>query len=130
MPPRRRTGQGTARTQQATLSFGSESRVTKPSATSSTKKTKNVEPIADEVISQSSLDTSVPAQTVVAPPSEASRPHIAEVVVREQAKSEIEKPLSEEDRRALSITDADLKRYWRAEEQKRKAPRGQSAPFS
>ncbi|KAL1971356.1 hypothetical protein VTN77DRAFT_308 [Rasamsonia byssochlamydoides] len=122
MPPRRRTGQS-ATTRQSTLSFGSKSRVTKPSSTSvSAKKIKDVDYI-DEAVSKASLDTSVDAQALVAPPSGLSQPHIAEVVVREQAKSEIEKPLTEEDRRALKITDADLKKYWKAEEEKRKAPR-------
>lgn len=126
MPPRRRTGQSaTARTHQSTLSFGAKSRVTKPSATPvSAKKTKNVDYIIEKPVPETSPDTSVDAQTSVAPPSETSQPHIAEVVVREQAKSEIEQPLTEEDKRALQITDSDLKKYWRAEEQKRKAPRG------
>lgn len=80
--------------------------------------------IIEKPVPETSPDTSVDAQTSVAPPSETSQPHIAEVVVREQAKSEIEQPLTEEDKRALQITDSDLKKYWRAEEQKRKAPRG------
>ncbi|KAJ9292598.1 hypothetical protein DTO271G3_8570 [Paecilomyces variotii] len=118
MPPtRRRGGNAAARSQQSTLAFGVQSRVTKPTtAPSTTKKTKDIEEVHD-------VDTSDPDQVPVAPPEGSSQPHIAEIVVREQAKAEIQQPLSEEDKRALKVTDADLKRYWRSEEAKRKAPR-------
>lgn len=98
--------------------------MTKPtSAPSTTKKAKDIEPISD-VEKASDVDTSDPDQAPVAHRKSFSVPHIAELVVREQAKAEAEQPLSEEDRRALKVTEADLKRYWQNEEAKRKAPRG------
>lgn len=121
MPPtRRRGGNAAARSQQSTLAFGTKSRVTKPtSAPATTKKAKDIEQVHE-------VDTSDPDQVPVAPTEGSSQPHIAELVVREQAKAEVEQPLSEEDKKALKITDADLKRYWRNEEAKRKAPRSMS----
>jgi len=128
MPPVRRRGGNPAasRAQQSTLSFGSKSRVTKPSAAQApSKKLKDVEPIVDNVAADTRpADTVEPDQVPVTPPVGSSKPHIAEVVVSEQAKAEVEKPLSEEDREALKITDADLKRYWEEKEAERKAPRG------
>lgn len=72
-------------------------------------------------------DNSVPGtpepQQVIA--SEASKLHIAELVVRQQAAAETKEPLSEEDQRALKLSKQDLHRYWKKEEQSRKAPRGE-----
>ncbi|KAL2222246.1 putative DNA polymerase delta subunit 4 [Thermoascus aurantiacus ATCC 26904] len=127
MPPVRRRGGNPAasRAQQSTLSFGSKSRVTKPSAAQApSKKLKDVEPIVDNVAADTRpADTVEPDQVPVTPPVGSSKPHIAEVVVSEQAKAEVEQPLSEEDKEALKITDADLKRYWEEKEAERKAPR-------
>jgi DNA polymerase delta subunit 4 len=124
MPPRRSTGRNaSARSQQATLSFGAKSRITKPSAsTAQGKKTKDVEQIS----SATPLDTSLPEQAPVPPPATSSKPHVAEVAVQNQAEEELEKPQTAEDRKALKVPEAELKRYWNAEERKRKAPRGQS----
>jgi DNA polymerase delta subunit 4 len=109
------------------LSFGAKSRITKPSAsTAQGKKTKDVEQIPGAIVSETPLDTSLPEQAPVAPPATSSKPHVAEVAVQNQAEEELEKPQTAEDRKALKVPEAELKRYWNAEERKRKAPRGQS----
>jgi hypothetical protein len=45
-------------------------------------------------------------------------------VVREQTKVELRLPKSEDDIKAERLTDADIRKYWDAEEKKRIAPRG------
>ncbi|KAH8696328.1 putative DNA polymerase delta subunit 4 [Talaromyces proteolyticus] len=122
MPPRRSTGR-TASRQQSTLSFGTNTRVTKPSATVPGKQIKDIEPIATNILKEATRDTSLPEQAPVAPPSGSSKPHVAEIAVREQTKKELEQPLTEEDRQALKVTDAALRKYWNEEEQRRTAPR-------
>jgi DNA polymerase delta subunit 4 len=123
MPTTRRRGGNTAasRSGQSTLSFGGKSRVTKPSATSTrSQKTKDLEPISAAVSSTEEVPD--PDQVPVAP-SEPSQPHVAELAVRQQAREEIQQPLSEEDQKAIKITEQELQRYWKKEEQTRKAPR-------
>lgn len=120
MPPRRRTA---APGGQSTLSFGNQSRVTKPSTTPSTlHKTKNLDAPASVPSDKSASVTPEPQQVLS---SEPSKPHIAELVVRQQAAAETKEPLSEEDQRALKLSTQDLQRYWEKEEQSRKAPRGE-----
>jgi predicted lipid-binding transport protein (Tim44 family) len=124
MPTTRRRGGNTAasRSGQSTLSFGGKSRVTKPSATSTrSQKTKDLAPISAAVSSTEAVPD--PDQVPVAP-SEPSQPHVAELAVRQQAREEIQQPLSEEDQKAIKITEQELQRYWKKEEQTRKAPRG------
>lgn len=106
MPPRR-----TTRPNQATLSFGSRSRVSKPSSQSRESKHLDSKPVAQ-------------AEQVPVTPKEPSQPHVAEVAVRDQARTEIQQPWSEEDEKAVKVTEQDLERYWRAEEEKRLTPRG------
>ncbi|EAW16285.1 putative DNA polymerase delta subunit 4 [Aspergillus fischeri NRRL 181] len=123
MPTTRRRGGNTAasRSGQSTLSFGGKSRVTKPSATSTrSQKTKHLEPISAAV---SSTEEVPDADQVPVAPSEPSQPHVAELAVRQQAREEIQQPLSEEDQKAIRITEQELQRYWKKEEQTRKAPR-------
>ncbi|KAE8152914.1 DNA polymerase delta, subunit 4-domain-containing protein [Aspergillus avenaceus] len=121
MPPTRRRGGAAAatRSNQATLSFGSKSRVTKPSATpTQTQKAKDLEPVAN-IISEGTLEPEQVSDTS----SEPSKPYVAELVVREQAKAEIQQPLSAEDEKAINVTEKQLQQYWRKEEGKRKGPR-------
>lgn len=120
MPPTRRTNTA-ARQNQATLSFGSKPRVTKPST--QTQKQKNLDPVTSIVPQKPSTDATQAEQTPVTP-TEPSQPHVAELAVRQQAKSEIQQPWSEEDEVASKITEQDLKRYWKEEEAKRRVPRG------
>ncbi|KAN0084859.1 DNA polymerase delta, subunit 4 domain containing protein [Elaphomyces granulatus] len=112
MPPSRHRS-GNRAVKQATLSFGQKSRVSKASTTASTKKEKDIERIANSVSAEDSLDE----QATVTPPLK-SDPPTTEVVIRTQAK---EQPQAEEDVRALKVTEADLKRYWKNEERKRRA---------
>ncbi|KAK9600327.1 hypothetical protein V6Z92_000411 [Aspergillus fumigatus] len=118
---RRRGNTAASRSGQSTLSFGGKSRVTKPSATSTqSQKTKHLEPISAAVSSTEEVPD--PDQVPVAP-SEPSQPHVAELAVRQQAQEEIQQPLSEEDQKAIRITEQELQRYWKKEEQTRKVPR-------
>lgn len=128
MPPsRRRTGNSAVK--QATLSFGQKSRVSKASAisASSTKKEKAIESSANSISAEDSLDSLDEQVTTVAPPLK-SEPHTAEVVIRTQANAGVEQPRAEEDVRALKVTEADLKRYWKNEERKTRV-RGQFRGF-
>lgn len=113
MPPRRTS----ARTSQATLSFGANNRVTKPTPTTA-HKNKLVDSSA-QVQPQQSPVTSI----------EPSEPHIAEKAVRQQAEKESGQPWTEDEVQAARLTEGDLRRYWNAEEGSRKAPRGMSFPF-
>lgn len=123
MPPtRRRAGNNT--TNQSTLSFGSTARVTKPSApTPASQKAKPLEPTASVVPEKPSDEAAEPQQVPVIP-SEPSKPHVAELAVRTQAKEEAQQPLGEDDEKALKVSEKDLQQYWKREEQLRKAPRG------
>ena len=117
MPPRRRAAAPRA---QPTLSFGNQSRVTKPSSTpTAIHKAKNL----DSPLQGSPSGTPEP-QTVLAD-AHPSKPHVAELAVRQQAAAELKEPLSAEDERALKLGRKDLQSYWKKEEQKRKAPRGE-----
>jgi DNA polymerase delta subunit 4 len=54
-----------------------------------------------------------------------SKPHVAELVVRQQAAAELKEPVSAEDERAMKLSRKDLQSYWRKEEQNWMAPRGE-----
>jgi DNA polymerase delta subunit 4 len=120
MPPSRRKSGNTAASSrnaaaQSTLSFNSKSaRVTKPSAgDASTEKaaskiskpalTEAFEHVQSEDAEPESETTEVPIRQQAAKP----------VVIKDEAEEKAEK-----------ISDSQLKRYWKAEEDKRKAPRG------
>lgn len=124
MPPTRRRGGN-----QATLSFGSAARVTKPSApTPVSQKAKTLEslPSRPAPSEKPSNDVAEPEQVPVTP-TEPSKPHVAEVVVKDQAKSETQpqrEPWGEEDTKALELSEKDLQRYWKHQEEGRIAPRG------
>lgn len=108
MPPRRRTA---ASTGQSTLSFGTKSRVTKPSTA----------PQLGKNLDKSASETPEPQDVTASQPP---IPHVAEFVVRQQTKPSTQEPLSEEDKRALKMSKQDLNRYWKKEEQGRLAPQG------
>lgn len=111
MPPRRRT----EKTGQSTLSFGSQARVTKP-VTAPTK--------AKAFDSLTRTKPSPTPESSLSDVPETSKPHVAELVVRQQATAEAEAPQTEEDRRALKLNKQDIWRYWRALDETRLAPRG------
>lgn len=122
MPPARRRGGQTAaqRSSQSTLSFGSKSRVTKPSATTPSQKAKDLDALTILPGKPSHDAVSEPEESPATP----SEPHVAEIAVKEQAQTEIQQPLTEEEETALKIPEKDLQRYWKQEEAKRMAPRG------
>ncbi|KAF3400798.1 DNA polymerase delta subunit 4 [Talaromyces pinophilus] len=132
MPPRRSIGR-TAPSQQSKLSFGTQSRVTKPSTTLPGKQIKNIAPVVQELAAKRTSsasaspapepDTAFPEQVPVASSAESSKPHVAELAIREQVKEELSQPQTDEDRRALKISEAQIKKYWSEEERSRKAPR-------
>ncbi|KAI1915162.1 hypothetical protein LOZ61_001838 [Ophidiomyces ophidiicola] len=145
---RRRSGNSAAPTthQQSTLTFGSKSRISKPTSTPSTLKQ------AKNNVSSSSSSASTPS-----PPSLSPSPITVEVpshikpvttttaaakheeataveqpvagssksenAVREQAQLHAQLPKTEEDRRAERLTQKDIQRYWQTEEENRIAPR-------
>lgn len=118
MPPRRRVAGPGA---QSTLSFGNQSRVTKPSTTPATlHKAKNLD---SPLPTDKSASGAPEPQQVLAP--EPTKPHVAELVVQQQAAKELEEPRSAEDKRALKVSRQDLQKYWNKEERSRKAPRGE-----
>ncbi|KAJ5200704.1 hypothetical protein N7491_008490 [Penicillium cf. griseofulvum] len=101
---------------QSTLSFGG--RVTKPGTAPSHK--------AKALESTPSLpDTSATPEPQQLPvtPKEPSKPHVAELAVRQQAAVEHQAPPSEEDKRALKLNKQDIWRYWQAQEKTRMTPR-------
>jgi DNA polymerase delta subunit 4 len=118
MPPaRRKSGNTAASTRNAaaqpTLSFNSKSaRVTKPSVgDASTEK-------AISKVSELALAEALEHGEDAEP-----EPEVVEVPIRQQAaKPVVVKDEAEE--KAEKISDSQLKRYWKAEEDKRKAPRG------
>jgi hypothetical protein len=119
MPPgRRKSGNPSVSTRnaaaQSTLSFNSKSvRVTKPSAADAS--TKNI----SSKISEAELGEAV---NNVHSEDLDLEPEVAEVPIRPQAKPVAVKDEAEE--KAEKIANSQLKRYWKAEEDKRKAPRG------
>ncbi|KAL6235817.1 hypothetical protein BDW75DRAFT_128161 [Aspergillus navahoensis] len=121
MPPARRRGGNTAsaRSNQPVLSFGTKSRVTKPSAAPSTpsEKSKALEPFTAEVREEDVFTATSESKV------ELEQPHVAELAVRSQAEAEIKQPLSEEDKKAAKMTEKQLQEYWEAEESKSRGPR-------
>jgi hypothetical protein len=116
--PRRRAGNPAAA--QSTLSFGNRSRVTKP-VTAPSDKAKALDSTLP--LSQKSTSATPEPQNVSVSPVD-SKPHVAELVVRPQPTVAPPAPRSEEDKRALKLNKQDIWRYWRAQEESRKAPRG------
>jgi hypothetical protein len=106
MPAARRKSAQKPHNAQPTLSFNSKpTRVTKPTTPdTSTKKSSKIEPALVEAITEH------------APTSE--------VALREQVKTEAAKPKDEAALRAEKVTDAQIKKYWKKEEDVRRAPRG------
>lgn len=139
MPPRRSTGR-TAPSQQSKLSFGTQSRVTKPSTTLPGKQIKNIDSVVQELAAKRTSpasaspapepDTALPEQVPVTSSAESSKPHVAELAIREQVREELSQPQTDEDKKALKISEVQIRRYWSEEEKSRKAPRGKSLPSS
>lgn len=119
MPTGRRKS-GTPRTAptavaQSTLSFNSKTaRVTKPSLNDAATK-KATSKIPEVALVEAIDDAPEPEQVDL-------EPEVVEVPVRQPAKPVVAK--DEADLKAEKVSDAQLKRYWKAEEDTRKAPRG------
>lgn len=109
---------------QSTLSFGSRGRVTKP-VTAPSQKAKALD--STPALSDQSASATPEPQQLAVTPNEPSKPHVADLAVRQQAAIEHQAPQSEEDKRALKLNKQDIWRYWQAQEQTRKAPRGESS---
>lgn len=114
MPASRRGPRNVQRGAQSTLSFGSRSKVTKPSVSSGQSIKKDVALHQDDVKRPASPASEVDVQ-----------PTTAELAIREQAKEEVKKVArTKEEELAAKIDDAQLKRYWKERDAERKAPRG------
>ncbi|KAJ5690761.1 hypothetical protein N7462_005153 [Penicillium macrosclerotiorum] len=119
--PRRRA----AGASQSTLSFGTQSRITKPTSTPTTlHKAKKADSPAVVPSDQSEWGTPEPQQLLA--DAEPSKPHVAELVVRQQAAvARQEVPSSAEEQRALRMSQKDIQSYWEQQEKSRKAPRSE-----
>jgi len=94
---------------QSTLSFGgNRSKVTKPTAAVAKGKKEVSEPIKAEILTAEPEVGHVTSETAVA----------------EQAQVELSKPKTEAEKLAEKVSDAQIKKYWRAREAERIAPRG------
>ncbi|KAJ5256876.1 hypothetical protein N7478_012980 [Penicillium angulare] len=110
MPPRRRA----AAAAQSTISFGSQSRVTKPSAkqTTTLHKGKKLDDPAN--LPAKSKPDAIESQIDSA--SESTTPVVTELVVRQQPSPSRKDPQPAEDKLALSLTKKDLNKYWEKKE--------------
>jgi DNA polymerase delta subunit 4 len=98
---------------QSRLSFGSRSKITKPSLPAQPKK-------KDPAV----IDAVIEAVTRTPTPECASTARVGEVA-QEQPKGEVVKPhKTKEEEDAAAVPEAQVKRYWTAVENERKAPRG------
>lgn len=110
---RARTSTGPAtKGAQSTLSFGNRSKITKPSSATS-KKEKSIVDLGklEDDIKSASVEPEVGHVT-------------SEVAVEKQAVAELAEPKTEADIKAEKVTDAQIKRYWRAREAERTSGRG------
>lgn len=126
MPPTRRKSSQQAQAQQ-TLSFGARSnKITKPSLPASKSLTKP-SPLAkaavDEISTPSHTTDEEGENTLLHVKEEPPLSPGGKLAIREQKK--IEKPArSEIEVKAEKLSEDELRKYWRAEEQSRKARRG------
>ncbi|EER43697.1 DNA polymerase delta subunit 4 [Histoplasma capsulatum var. duboisii H88] len=137
---RRRSGNSN----QSTLSFGAQHKVSKPTTISSSlagkkgKKTTDVSSPAGKLrrrgASGSVSPVSVTSPAVEPPSPKANvqcpaeieseqKPSRSENIIAEQARVELRLRKSEEDRRAEELTEEDIRKYWENEEAGRLAPR-------
>lgn len=132
MPPTRRkpSNPTSTRAAQPTLTFHSRSnKVTKPHLTPVPVESKLLKVKPEEVLKAAELSTPSPAPDDVDSGAEHGST-TAELAIKEQVKIEHAAPKSAADERAEKITDAQIKRYWKAKEDERKAPRGMSSTMS
>jgi len=122
MAPKRRTSgpAATARRGQATLAFhGQQNKVTKPNTSKPVHATKK-----DPALLESIVRTNLKAEAE----PDLEEPTTAETAIIEQASKETQRlqtasKLTPEEEAAKKIPESQIKRYWRAKESARKAPR-------
>ncbi|MCJ1484840.1 hypothetical protein MMC06_005013 [Schaereria dolodes] len=132
MPPTRRSKASTNTRSQPPLSFSSRTnKVTKPSIPQTSKTSKPSQPItttpsqvlnaADEITTPSPAPEDVDKQIE-------EQPTTAELAIRQQVQAvkatDLSPKGSEAAEKAKGVTDAGIKRYWKAKEEGRKAARG------
>ncbi|KAL1959207.1 hypothetical protein VTO42DRAFT_2712 [Malbranchea cinnamomea] len=127
-PTRRRSGHANPASHhstQSTLNFGHKARVSKPTQrhVDAKKEKEKAEILRTELPSASPVHDTVHEIEEPARQQPAAASSKSENVVREQARAEMQAPKSEVDIKAAKLTDADIRRYWEAEEKKRRAPR-------
>ena len=119
MPPTRRKS-----AQQPTLTFNSRpNKITKPTSSSTPKTHKPIQKKVTKTLAtpEATKPAPIPAEVDA---KNVSEPTTAEVAIENQVKAELAKPeLDEREETAKKVTDAQIKRYWKAKEQARKAPR-------
>ena len=96
---------------QSTLSFGGRNRVTKNT-------------LAPSKLSKDVTDN-IKAEDINPEPAKAELGHVtSEAAVEKQTKIELSKPKTEAEILAEKVTDAQIKKYWRARDAERITPRG------
>ncbi|KAF1990857.1 hypothetical protein K402DRAFT_369858 [Aulographum hederae CBS 113979] len=117
MAPKRRST-GNTKQAQSTLAFhGQSTKVTKPTSTPTSSKTKKTK--QDPALAESIVRTNLPA--VASPDLE--EPTTAEIAIIDQAEQEAAQEETAEEKKARKVTDAQIKKYWKAKESVRNAPR-------
>ncbi|OAL69943.1 hypothetical protein A7D00_5982 [Trichophyton violaceum] len=137
MAPRRKAAES-RKNNQATLQFGTQSKISKPFSNASIPgkdlKQKSSSPKEISLPTHSlpkkqdeeQLQLQEPAAEVKATPASTT----STAVVHEQARAEAALPKSKEDEQAEALTVKQLQAYWRAEEKKRTASRVHQADLS
>ncbi|KAJ6024114.1 hypothetical protein N7540_004911 [Penicillium herquei] len=112
MPPRRRAAA------QATLAFGAQSRITKPSKSATTiNKGKDIDSPLTQKSEKSISNTPEPQQVLA---TETSVPAVTELVVRQQTTTNRKPSPTSEEKQAMKITLKDLNKWWSQKEGKPK----------
>lgn len=133
MPPTRRKVSAPSAHSQKTLAFsGRSNKVTKPSVAPPSTKSKSLSRASpDQIAKASELNpqTSTPEPTAAHEDFQPGEPEEVEIPAADRGlafRVQGSKPSlhDEIDKEALKVSDAQVKRYWRAKEEERKAPRG------
>ena len=99
---------------QKTLSFGGRSKVTKPTASAQSKSLEK-----DAILLEDAIDARSTASS-----KDHSAVATVESAIQDQVQTEIAKPRTEEEVQARKLKDSQIKKYWKAVEAERRAPRG------
>jgi DNA polymerase delta subunit 4 len=132
MPTTRRKAAATPSTRnQSTLSFNNKSaRITKPSQQDTTTTTKKAQSKLSEPIQEVEIETPEPETAEVDQQEQDGETEIA-IPVSPVKKRKVVKGTAKSEREisAEKVTDAQIKKYWKAEEDARLAPRGTFSPL-